>query len=288
MQSSFISRWQDYWIRVCNFCCDYRGDPLNFYASIGNTSNARERAFIEHELRDARAAGDKVYMLGHIPPGVINTDVISWNALRNWTQWYSNIADEFSDVIAAHFAGHTHKDEKRIFKGHNGSAAAVAHVLPSVTTQINRNPSVMQFKYDRATFELLDYTVFYSNVTRANADGFFTFTPFYSALEYYGLADLSAASWQRLFEDMRCDRGLFDKYLKANSACILERALPSFRLQKMHSLFFVLFLLIIFAQAYYSGFDHPCDAGCMRHHICATTQLQLDDWTRCMNNETVV
>jgi hypothetical protein len=133
-------------------------------------------------------------------------------------------------VIAAHFAGHTHKDEKRIFKGRSGSAAAVAHVLPSVTTQINRNPSVMQFKYDRATFELLDYTVFYSNVTRANADGFFTFTPFYSALEYYGLADLSPASWQRLFEDMRCDRGLFDKYLKASSACILElrtRAVPS-------------------------------------------------------------
>jgi hypothetical protein len=36
---------------------------------------------------------------------VINTDVISWNALANWTQWYSDIADEFSDVIAAHFAG---------------------------------------------------------------------------------------------------------------------------------------------------------------------------------------
>ena len=163
--------------------------------------------------------------------GVLNTDVISWNAIGNWTQWYSNIADEFSDVIAAHFAGHTHKDEKRIFNGRNGSAAAVAHVLPSVTTQINRNPSVMQFKYDRATFELLDYTVFYSNVTRANADGFFTFTPFYSALEYYGLADLSAASWQRLFEDMRCDRGMFDKYLKARSTCILElhtRAIRSF------------------------------------------------------------
>jgi hypothetical protein len=214
MHSSFVSRGQDYSIRVCNFRCYYRGDPLNFYASIGNSSNARERAFIEHELRDARAAGDKVYMLGHIPPGVINTDVISWNALANWTQWYSDIADQFSDVIAAHFAGHTHKDEKRIFYGRDGRAAAVAHVLPSVTTQINRNPSVMHFKYNRTTFELLDYTVYYSNLTQANADRFFTFAPFYSALHYYGLADMSASSWHTLFESMRCDRGVFDKYLK--------------------------------------------------------------------------
>jgi hypothetical protein len=202
--------------------------------------------------------------------GVLNTDVISWNAIGNWTQWYSDIAVEFSDVIAAHFAGHTHKDEKRIFYGRNGIAAAIAHVLPSVTTQINRNPSVMQFKYDRATFELLDYTVHYSNVTRANLEGFFSFTPFYSALDYYGLADLSAASWQQLFEKMRCDRSLFDKYLKVHQV-----HLP------------VCFCLFTITQAYYSGFDHPCDAGCMKHHICATTQLQLDGWTQCMNNETV-
>jgi hypothetical protein len=144
--------------------------------------------------------------------------VLSWNAIGNWTQWYSDIADEFSDVIAAHFAGHTHKDEKRIFYGRDGRAAAVAHVLPSVTTQINRNPSVMQFKYNRSSFQLLDYTVYYSNVTQANADGFFAFVPFYSALDYYGLADLSATSWDLLFDRMRCDRSVFDKYLKVGSA----------------------------------------------------------------------
>jgi hypothetical protein len=213
--------------------------------------------------------------------GVLNTDVISWNAIGNWTQWYSNIADEFSDVIAAHFAGHTHKDEKRIFNGRNGSAAAVAHVLPSVTTQINRNPSVMQFKYDRATFELLDYTVFYSNVTRANADGFFTFTPFYSALEYYGLADLSAASCITAGNTCLKICGV----IVACSTSISRQMAPAFwsctRVLFVHFDFkciccfdSFLFLLIIIAQAFYSGFDHPCDAGCMRHHICATTQLQ--------------
>ncbi len=184
---------------------------------------------------------------------MLNTDVISWNALGNWTQWYSNIAVEFSDVIAAHFAGHTHKDEKRIFNGRNGSAAAVAHVLPSVTTQINRNPSVMQFKYDRATFELLDYTVFYSNVTRANADGFFKFTPFYSALEYYGLADLSATSWQRLFEDMRCDHGLFDKYLKANSVTIAPAFWSCTRVLFVHIDFKCICCFFVFAHHHCAG-----------------------------------
>jgi sphingomyelin phosphodiesterase acid-like 3 len=152
--------------------------------------------------------------------GVVNTDALSWNAIGNWTQWYSDVAHEFRDVIVAHFAGHTHKDEKRILLSPDGTAVAVVHVLPSVTTQINRNPSVVHFKYDRSTFEILDYTVYYSNVTRANADGVFTFTPFYSALEYYGLVDLSAASWLRLFEDMQFDASLFDKYIKVDSNCV--------------------------------------------------------------------
>ena len=211
--------------------------------------------------------------------GVLNTDVISWNAIGNWTQWYSSIAEEFSDVIAAHFAGHTHKDEKRIFYGRDGRAVAVAHVLPSVTTQINRNPSVMQFKYNRTTFELLDYTVYYSNVTRANEDGYFTFAPFYSALEYYGLADMSAASWQLLFENMRCDVSMFEKYLKVRA---LEAALRSAN----RAIGVSLFAFSRPAQAYYSGFERECDAGCRRHHICATQQLQLDSWISCMNNGT--
>ena len=45
------------------------GDPLNFFASLGNVSNERERFWVEDELRAARSAGEKVYILGHIPPG---------------------------------------------------------------------------------------------------------------------------------------------------------------------------------------------------------------------------
>ena len=56
-------------IRFCNCHHRRRGDPLNFYASLGNASNWRERAWVEDELRAARAAGEKVYILGHIPPG---------------------------------------------------------------------------------------------------------------------------------------------------------------------------------------------------------------------------
>ena len=72
-----------YFIRICN--CHYRrrGDPLNFYASLGNASNSRERAWVEDELRAARAAGEKVYILGHIPPGAYSAaHAIAFNLLR--------------------------------------------------------------------------------------------------------------------------------------------------------------------------------------------------------------
>jgi hypothetical protein len=71
-------------IRFCN--CHYilRGDPLNFYASLGNASNSRERAWVEDELRAARAAGEKVYILGHIPPGTYSAaHALTFNLPRN-------------------------------------------------------------------------------------------------------------------------------------------------------------------------------------------------------------
>ena len=38
---------------------------------------------------------------------------------------YASIALEYRDVIIGHFAGHTHKDEKRLVFDAQGAAAAV-------------------------------------------------------------------------------------------------------------------------------------------------------------------
>jgi hypothetical protein len=38
---------------------------------------------------------------------------------------YEYIALEFQDIIIGHFAGHTHKDEKRVLFDAQGSAASV-------------------------------------------------------------------------------------------------------------------------------------------------------------------
>lgn len=38
---------------------------------------------------------------------------------------YASIALEYRDVIVGHFAGHTHKDEKRLVFDVQGEAAAV-------------------------------------------------------------------------------------------------------------------------------------------------------------------
>ena len=104
---------------------------MNFYASLGNASNERERFWVEDELRAARAAGEKVYArkcgrLLHVYSILLGIGIL-WSCRSVCCQLYH--------------------------------------------------------------------------------------------------------SWQHLFEDMRCDRGLFDKYLKANSTCILElhtRAIRSF------------------------------------------------------------
>jgi hypothetical protein len=87
------------------------------------------------------------------------------------------------------------------------------YVLPSVSTFTNRNPSVTRFRYDRDSFELLDYTVrvlfqciccawfdytfphlgqvYFTNLSSANLHDAPDFVEFYSAKAYFGISNMS-------------------------------------------------------------------------------------------------
>lgn len=53
-------------------------------------------------------ARKKLFILGHIPPGV--TD-----CLKTWSQNYYKIVNRYESVITAQFFGHTHGDEFEVF-----------------------------------------------------------------------------------------------------------------------------------------------------------------------------
>ncbi len=69
-------------------------DHLNVWAILNQTDHAGQFAWLNATLTAARAAGERVYIIGHITP----TDYFSW-----CRQQYMSMAIEYADVIEAHF-----------------------------------------------------------------------------------------------------------------------------------------------------------------------------------------
>ncbi len=103
------------------------GDIYNFYLLLNDNDHQDEDQWIwlQNQLESAKsiffffffllgnflaAAGEKVIIIGHIPPGE------SPPALYvSWGDTYVNMSAKYADVIVGHFYGHTHSDEVRKF-----------------------------------------------------------------------------------------------------------------------------------------------------------------------------
>jgi hypothetical protein len=56
---------------------------------------------------------------------------------------------------------------------------------------------------DRDTYELLDYTVYRLNITKANKENDTTWAPAYSFRSFYGKEDMSAKSYAQLIQELK-------------------------------------------------------------------------------------
>ncbi|XP_054669866.1 sphingomyelin phosphodiesterase isoform X1 [Grus americana] len=111
-----------------NFC-----SQANFWLLINSTDPAGQLQWLVGVLAAAEQAGEKVHIIGHIPPA---------HCLRSWSWNYYRIVSRFEGTIAAQFFGHTHVDEFEMFYDEETLTrpVSVAFVAPSVTTYINLNP----------------------------------------------------------------------------------------------------------------------------------------------------
>ncbi len=211
-------------------------------------------------LHVAREEQQRVYLVGHIPPGC--SEASSW-----FSHKFQLLASEFQDVISATFWGHRHTDSFFLSRqtATEGGAAAkvVAHgyIAPSVLPQ-QHFPSVRVYQYNRTTFEILDYQQYAVNLTELNnnsnnkdnnAPGGARSTGFelvYSAKQEYGLADLSIQSWSGLADRILRDPDVFS----------------------------------LFWSHYYEGVEHQnCDARCKRDLWCDIEFITQEDNHACKN-----
>ena len=138
-------------------------------------------AWLRQQMADAQSKHEKVWVMGHIPPGVdVHASALKPGDVcgKKGPKMFlasEKIAEElveFSDVVELAVFAHTHMDEVRVLKAENGKDAAaergVAVKMVGSISPINGNaPSFTIARVDPASAALVDYRVF----TAWNATG---------------------------------------------------------------------------------------------------------------------
>ncbi|KAE8628367.1 hypothetical protein XENTR_v10007483 [Xenopus tropicalis] len=189
-----------------NFC-----DLGNFWLLINYTDPAGQLQWLVEVLQEAEEKGEKVHIIGHIPPGL---------CLKSWSWNYYRIVNRYESTIAAQFFGHTHLDEFEMFYDEETLTrpVSVAFISPSVTTFINLNPGYRVYQidgeYPESSHMVLDHETYILNLTEANArpgqDP--RWTLLYRALETYGMKSAFPADWELLTRRFLQDERLFQTF----------------------------------------------------------------------------
>ena len=165
--------------------------PFSPSYPVGDTSSAvaAELAWFDSQLAQAKAAGKKVWLLIHIPPGadiystaqsVDNNGHIA-TAVMMWNQYYQasflKILSKYPGIIALTLAGHTHMDEYRI-----QSSSDVIEITPSISPRSGNDPAFRVFTFSRDTLKPTDYrTLNYDlAINPEQWNNYYTFSAAYS------------------------------------------------------------------------------------------------------------
>jgi sphingomyelin phosphodiesterase acid-like 3 len=135
-------------------------------------------AWLRQQMADARDRHEKIWVMGHIPPGVdahasaAKAGEVCGKKGPKMFLGSEKIAEElvdYSDVVELAVFAHTHMDEVRLLKPENGKGVAggsVAMKMVSSISPINGNaPSFTIAQVDAGSAALKDYRVFAASNT---------------------------------------------------------------------------------------------------------------------------
>lgn len=160
-----------------------------------------ELAWLDSTLASAEAAGKKVWLLMHEPPGAgirataatvdVNGHIAAATML--WKPEYQagflQILLKYSEIIALRLAGHTHMDEFRVL-----SSSDVIEITPSISPSFGNNPAFRVLTLSRDTYKPTDYRSL--NYDLATNPG--QFNDYYSFSEAYSAQTLLDDSLEQL------------------------------------------------------------------------------------------
>lgn len=176
-------------------------------------------AWLAAELAAAEVAGERVWLLGHMPLG-------SSDAFHDQSYYFDAIVQRFDATIAAVFYGHTHKDEWELaysdYADQSAATATMVSYIAPALTPTSGNPTFRVYSVDPVTFAVLDFTVYYANLSAPTyqTDGP-TWEALYSAKATYGAAlgytdpaaELTPAFWHNVTALFESDDDAFQQYV---------------------------------------------------------------------------
>jgi hypothetical protein len=184
---------------------------------VKETAGDVEMKWLKSELDTAAAAGKKVFIAMHIPPGIDPYMAAKDKGCKGPDGFMlPEYNSEFIEMIRSHgmvvkniFAGHTHFDDFRIFSDAGNPFMAVS-IIPSISPVHGNNPA-FEMAIINSSGEIKDRAVYnmggYGAGTGASAWG----------LEYtfcagYGISDLSPAGMNALAASISAPGAAQDKY----------------------------------------------------------------------------
>ncbi|KAJ9595713.1 hypothetical protein L9F63_013126 [Diploptera punctata] len=219
---------------------------FNWWLLYNMVDPAGQLKWLAETLTQAEKDGEKVHILGHIPPGD--------SCQKTWSREYRKIIDRFEGTVTAQFNGHTHKDEFEIFYSLEDPSRAIniAFNGGSVTQYEFLNSNYKIYTMDSSTYDILDGEAWTYNLTTANSQGNESAPEWFQLYSYkkdYELESLSPSEFDKLAHKMAVDKSFLQKYARY----YVKDADPS---------------LI-------------CDDTCLKNKLCDLATCQVGDTTQC-------
>jgi sphingomyelin phosphodiesterase acid-like 3 len=222
----------------------------SYYRECNNQPNAasaaEQIAWLRTQLTEARANGEQVWVMAHIPPGV---DVYTTYhrylfapgeacSVKQPQMFLSSSAlsetiAEFGDVVRLAIFAHTHMDEIKLLHAPDGKAVP-AKLVPSISPINGNEPSFIVAQVTPQTATIKDYEVY----SASNAQGA-NWGREYRYSDVYKLPDFSAKSVDQLTIAFIDDKSgedetsrVYERYFLAGGGTIaalgLQRLWPAY------------------------------------------------------------
>ena len=131
---------------------------------------SEQLSWIERQLNEAQELNETTLITMHIPPGYNTYQSSLWSGTAFWSseaeeRFYASIMTHYPEIIGI-LAGHTHKDDIKLFMHNTGTIAlSGVYINPALSTSHGNAPAlrsyVLQQTNDRVHWDLKDYQTYY-------------------------------------------------------------------------------------------------------------------------------